>query len=137
VVEGQWWLRDGVEHHPAVARSTLPTFYAQMDVFVLPSLVEGFPLTALEAMACGLPVVVSENTFGSDVIRDGYNGYVVPIRDVDAIVDRLRLLAGDDELRATMGANARATAESFSWKAFNDRLVDLVTRRGSAPTGIR
>jgi glycosyltransferase involved in cell wall biosynthesis len=128
VVEGRPWLRDGVEHHPAVARSSLPAYYAQMDVFVLPSLVEGFPLTALEAMASGLPVVVSENTFGSDVIQDGYNGYVVPIRDVGAIVDRLRLLAGDEALRATMGANARATAELFSWEAFNHRLVDLVTQ---------
>jgi glycosyltransferase involved in cell wall biosynthesis len=97
-----------------------------MDVFVLPSLVEGFPMTALEAMACGVPVIVSENTFGLDVVRDGYNGYVVPIRDVGAIVDRLRLLAGDEALRSSMSKNARATAEEYSWEAFGRRLVELV-----------
>ena len=121
------WLREGVEHHPAVARSALPEVYARMDVFVLPSLSEGFPLTALEAMACGIPVIVSENTFGRDVVVDGHNGYVVPIRDVDAIVDRVRKLASDESLRPTMGIYARATAEGFSWDAFGRRVVGLVT----------
>lgn len=121
------WLLPGVEHHASVARSTLPRFYEQMDVFVLPSLMEGFGLTALEAMACGVPVIVSENTFGADVVIDGHNGYVVPIRDVDAIADRLRLLEADEILRSTMGRNARATAEEFSWEAFGRRIVDLVT----------
>ena len=128
------WLRAGVEYHPAVARSALPRFYERMDVFVLPSLVEGFGLTALEAMACGVPVIVSENTFGSDVVTDGHNGYVVPIRDADAIADRLQLLAGDEILRSSMGQNARATAEEFSWEAFSRRLVELVTHDPSGRT---
>jgi len=120
------WLRRGVEHHGPVARWKLPPFYQQMDVFVLPSLVEGFPQTALEAMACGVPVIVSENTFGTDVVIDGYNGYVVPIRDVDAIVDHLRVLADDESLRSALATNARATAEQFTWNAFSRRLLELV-----------
>jgi starch synthase len=123
------WMREGVEHHSAVARWDLPQFYAQMDVFVLPSLIEGFGLTALEAMACGVPVIVSENTFGTDVVLDGYNGYVVPIRDVDAIVDRVRTLRNNESLRSTMGLNARATAEQYSWEAFGRRLLALITDR--------
>ncbi len=121
------WMREGVEHHSAVARWDLPQFYAQMDVFVLPSLIEGFPMTALEAMACGVPVIVSENTFGTDVVLDGYNGYVVPIRDVDAIVDRVRLLADDESLRLSMARNARATAERYTWDIYGRRLLELVT----------
>jgi alpha-maltose-1-phosphate synthase len=78
-------------------------------------------------MACGVPVIVSENTFGSDVIRDGHNGFVVPIRDVDAIVERVRQLAGDEALRSSMGTNARITAEQYSWEAFGRRLAELVT----------
>ena len=121
------WMREGVEHHPAVARWDLPQFYAQMDVFILPSLIEGFPMTALEAMACGVPVIVSENTFGNDVVLDGYNGYVVPIRDVDAIVERVRLLADDESLRLSMSRHARATAERYTWDIYGRRLLDLVT----------
>jgi glycosyltransferase involved in cell wall biosynthesis len=121
------WMLEGVEHHSAVARWDLPHFYAQMDVFVLPSLIEGFPMTALEAMACGVPVIVSENTFGTDVVIDGYNGYVVPIRNVDTIVDRIRLLADDESLRLSMARNARATAERYTWDIYGRRLLELVT----------
>lgn len=121
------WLRAGVEHLPAMARWELPEIYQRMDVFVLPSLIEGFPQTALEAMACGVPVIVSENTFGTDVVVDGHDGYVVPIRDVDAIVDRLQGLINDESRRSAMGTHARATAERFTWEAFGRRVLDLVT----------
>lgn len=127
------WLRPGVEHRLPVARSTLPEVYAEMDVVVLPSLIEGFGLTALEAMACGIPVIVSENTFGSDIVIDGVNGYVVPIRDAAAISERIERLVSDEPLRSEMGENARATAENHSWDAFGRQIVELVTgqqRRG-------
>jgi glycosyltransferase involved in cell wall biosynthesis len=125
------WAREGVEHHAAVARYLLPAFYHRMDAFVLPSLVEGFPLTALEAMACGVPVIVSENTFGSDVVRDGENGFVVPIRDVDAIVDRLRFLADEPLQRLAIGSRARETAERYSWTEFGLRLTELLALPGT------
>ena len=121
------WLRSGVDHRPPVARSTLPEVYAEMDVVVLPSLIEGFGLTALEAMACGIPVIVSENTFGSDIVSDGVNGFVVPIRDASAISERIKLLLSDETARSEMGANARATAEGYSWDAFGLQIVELVT----------
>jgi glycosyltransferase involved in cell wall biosynthesis len=123
------WLRSGVEHRPPVARSTLAEVYAEMDVVVLPSLIEGFGLTALEAMACGIPVIVSENTFGSDIVIDGENGYVVPIRDATAISERIERLLNDDARRSEMGANARAAAEKHTWDAFGREIVDLVTAR--------
>jgi glycosyltransferase involved in cell wall biosynthesis len=123
------WMRPGIEHHLPVARSNLPTLYARMDVVVLPSLIEGFGLTALEAMSCGVPVIVSENTFGRDIVVDGANGYVVPIRDANAISERIRSLADEDQLRITLGANARATAIRYAWDTFGARIVDLVTNR--------
>ena len=126
----QPWAREGVDHHIPVARTSLPELYAQMDVFVLPSLIEGFGLTALEAMACGVPVVVSEHTFGSDIVADGMNGYVVPIRDASSISERIRRLADDDDLRSKMGTNARVTAELYPWDSFGLRVVDLVSRGG-------
>lgn len=119
------WLRPGVEHRSPVARAALSGVYAEMDVFVMPSLIEGFGLTALEAMACGLPVIVSENTFGADIIEDGVNGFVVPIRDPYAIQERIEWLYADGELRRSMGANARSTAAQYTWANYGRRVVDL------------
>lgn len=104
----------------------LPGFYHRADAFVLPSLIEGFPQTALQAMASGLPTIVSENTFGEDVITDGVDGYVVPIRDAAAIAERLRTLAADSALRERMGIAARARAEEFSWERYGQSVVAAV-----------
>lgn len=129
------WFRSGVDHRLPVARSTLPELYAEMDVVVLPSLIEGFGLTALEAMACGLPVIVSENTFGSDIVTDGMDGYVVPIRDAAAIAARIEGLMNDETLRSKMGANARAAAERHTWHTFGRQIVELVDGQGRQSTG--
>lgn len=116
----------GVRHQPARPRAQLPAVYADADVTVLPSLADGFGLTALEAMACGRPVIVSDHTFGNDLIEDGVNGWTVPIRDADAIADRLILLAEDPERRRLMGAAARRTAEQFTWEHYSARLAQLI-----------
>jgi glycosyltransferase involved in cell wall biosynthesis len=130
-----WSGRRGVRHVPHVPRRELPDYYGLGDVYVFPSLVEGFGLTALEAMACGLPVILSSNTFAEDVITDGVEGFIVPIRDSAAIAERLRLLAADPERRARMGAAARRTAEQHSWTRYGRQIVgifsDLLPQSGS------
>jgi starch synthase len=135
-----WAGRPNVTHVAPMPRAELPPHYHRSDVYVLPSLVEGFPLTAMEAMACGLPVIVSTNGFADEVIDDGVNGYIVPIRDADAIADRLRALAADPGLRARMGTAARETAERFDWSRYGERIVGLMRgvlaeRRGSVAEG--
>jgi alpha-maltose-1-phosphate synthase len=117
-----------VRHIGHVSRWDLPPLYADADVFLFPSLVEGFAMTPLEAMASGLPVIVSANTFGSGVITDGVDGYVVPIRDVDAIVERLRQLAIAPELRREMGAAAAKRASSFTRTRYAESMVDLLAQ---------
>lgn len=121
-----WAGIPGVRHQPPLPRNELSAVYASADVSVLPSLAEGFPIAPMEAMACGRPVIVSEHTFGSDVIEDGVNGWTVPIRDVEAIVDRLRLLAAEPELRRRMGRAARQTAERFTWQRYGDQIAELI-----------
>ena len=123
-----WREQPGVRHVPHRRRWELPELYASADVFVLPSLVEGFPQTAIEAMACGRPVIVSENTFGDDVITDGVDGFVVPIRDAAAIAERVRLLADDPSLRADMGLAARRRAEDFAWERYGDRIATAIAQ---------
>ncbi len=91
------------------------------DVFAYPSLHEGSAFASYEALASGLPVVCTPNT--GSVVRDGTEGFVVPVRDVDALVDRLRLLARDGDLRARMAVAARARAEDFTWAHYGARLA--------------
>jgi glycosyltransferase involved in cell wall biosynthesis len=109
---------------PPVSYSELNRYYQQADVFVLPSLSESFGLAILEAMASGLPVIVSENS--ASFVTDGYDGFVVPIRDPRVIKQRLLQLREDPELRRRMGRNARRTAELFTWEATRARHGDIM-----------
>lgn len=96
------------------------------DVLVFPSLFEGFGLVILEAMAQGVPVITTPHTAGPDIITDGEDGFIVPIRDPAAIADRLWELHGDRDRLASMGAAARAKASNFTWKNYEHRLATLV-----------
>ena len=116
-----------VRHIGHVPRRELPALYSTADVFVLPSLAEGFGLTSLEAMACGLPVIISENTFGADVVTDGVDGYVVPIRDPEAIAARIVHLHEHPDLRARMRVAARRRAEEFSWERYGKAVVGAIS----------
>lgn len=118
-----WQPHPSIHLHGPVRFFDLPDVYHKADVFVLPSLVEGFPQTALQAMASGLPVIVSENTFGEDVVTDGVDGYIVPIRDPEAIAERLRHLYDCPGERRRMGLAARRRAEDFSWERYGNRVV--------------
>jgi glycosyltransferase involved in cell wall biosynthesis len=76
------------------------------DVFVMPSLEEGFPIAALDAMAAGLPVIASSVGGVPELIEDGKSGWLAPPRDVEALTSRLHLLLGNPELRQSVGAAA-------------------------------
>ena len=95
-------------------------------MFVFPTLIEGMPIVVLEAMASGLPVITTPNGPG-DIVRDGVDGFVVPIRDPDAIVEKLEYLRAHPEHRREMGINARQRALEFSWAAYQRRGVEVLT----------
>ena len=98
----------------------------QSDVLVLPSLSEAFGLVVTEALACGLPVIVSPNVGASDLIRDGHEGFLVPVCSAEAIADRLNLLNRDRQLLADMSRQAHAAAEAHSWKSYRDQWGEAV-----------
>jgi glycosyltransferase involved in cell wall biosynthesis len=98
----------------------------QSDVLVLPSLSEAFGLVVTEALACGLPVIVTPNVGASDLISDGREGFVVPVCSSEAIADRLNLLNCNRELLAEMSRNAHAAAEANSWKSYRGRWAEAV-----------
>lgn len=86
-------------------------YFADSDIYCLPSYREGLPMSVLEGMASGLPVVTTNAPGCRETIDDGVSGFLVPVRDVDALVDRLERLILDPDLRRRMGAAARAKAE--------------------------
>ena len=96
------------------------------DVFVFPSLFEGFGLVLLEAMSRGLPVITTEHTAGPDFLSHGVDGFVIPIRSTDSIVEHLELLARDRELLDEMKQAAVATAAKHSWEDYRRRLREVV-----------
>lgn len=85
---------------------------AGLDVFVMPSLWEGFGLVLLEAMACRLPVIATRVSAIPEIVQDGETGFLVPPRDPDALTDAMRRLLDDAELRVQLGAAGRARLEA-------------------------
>jgi glycosyltransferase involved in cell wall biosynthesis len=118
-----WISEPQVRHVPPMARHLLPDVLRECHAVLMPSLIEGFGAAALEGMACGLPAIVSTNTFAEDVIEEGVDGWVIPIRDPDAIAKHLRTLYDDRELRDTMGAAARRKAEQFPPSRYREALL--------------
>lgn len=107
---------------PHVSYDELHHCYQNSDVFVFPSLAEGSALVTYEALACGLPSIVTENA--GSVVRDGIEGYVVPIRDSTAIRAAIRLLYEDKDLAGRMSIAARARAEDFTWARYRQRISE-------------
>jgi len=111
---------------PHQPRAMLPQVYRNQDVFVFPTLLEGMGLVVLEAMASGLPVITTANGPG-DIVRDGIDGFIVPVRNYDAICDCLEILRARPELREEMSRNARQRALEYSWDAYMERIAGLVS----------
>jgi glycosyltransferase involved in cell wall biosynthesis len=107
-----------------IPRAEMQAQYAWADVFLLPSLCEGSATVVYEALSAGLPAICTFNT--GSVVRDGVEGYIVPIRNPGAIVERLLHLAGNPSAIAEMSANAIARAGQFSLNAYRDRLLAAI-----------
>ena len=116
--------RETVELLGPVAHGEMPARMAQADVFVFPSLFEGSAVVTYEAIACGLPAVVTPDA--GSVIRDGIEGYLVPARDIGALAARMERLGDDPALRERMSAAARLRALAFDWPRYHSALAGLV-----------
>lgn len=102
--------------------------YASADMFVFPSALETFGLVVVEAMAAGLPVVASRVGGIPEVVEEGRTGYTFNVGDVDALINGVRQIARSCECITEMGLAARAFAETQTWPAMNDEVIDLYTR---------
>jgi glycosyltransferase involved in cell wall biosynthesis len=106
-------------------REDVADLLSKASVFCRPSLSEGLPLTALEAMACGLPVVATRAGGTAEVVEDGITGYVVGQHASTEVADRLCRLLSDDLLRAEMGRRGREAAERYDWASVSERTLEV------------
>ena len=99
---------------------------ARHDVLLLPSLFEGYALVISESLSRGLPVITTPNSGAIEVVRDGIEGFIVPIRDTIAIAERLQMLFDDRSRLALMSHNCLRRAEELSWSTYEDSISTLV-----------
>jgi glycosyltransferase involved in cell wall biosynthesis len=112
---------------PSLSRERILAEMRRHDVLVLPSLFEGFGLVVTEALSQGLPVITTSHTCGPDVIEEGVEGFLVPIRDAAAVTEKLDRLARDRNLLTEMSQAALKKARSLSWAEYRRRIVEVVS----------
>lgn len=96
------------------------------DVFVLPSIVEGRALVQQEAMACGLPLIVTPNAGGEDLIEEGRTGFLIPIRASEILAEKIEWFAEHRELLPEMSRAAQAKAGEYTWEAYGEKVLATV-----------
>ncbi len=107
-----------------VPRSEIAQHYQWADLFVFPSICEGSATVCYEALASSLPVITTPNA--GSVVRDGIDGFIVPIRNPEALAVKIDLLARDPALLYQMSQNAQARARDFGWNIYGKRLVNAL-----------
>jgi glycosyltransferase involved in cell wall biosynthesis len=132
---GSWYLSEskraslprGVNYVSALSPEALRDHYCRADVFVFPSLFEGFGLVLLEAMACGLPAIASTATAGADVLTEN-SGRVLRYGDLDALVDALRWFDQNRDRLPEMSLAARKQAEQCTWERYRLAVTEATSR---------
>jgi glycosyltransferase involved in cell wall biosynthesis len=116
-----------IEVRPSVSADGMQELYAQHDVLVFPSIVEG-PDVLMEAMAGGMPVITTETCGMSDIIENDFNGLLIPPADAEALEQAILRLANGEDLRRALGTAARETMERFTWERTAKRVEWLCKR---------
>ena len=116
-----------VVFHHHVNNSELYKFYNQAHVFVLPSIEEGLAMVMGEAMACGCPVIATENTGASDLFENGKEGFIVPIRNSNILVEKMQQLYEDKALRAKMSQAAEKKIKDLGgWNTYGKNYYEFL-----------
>lgn len=120
-------LPEGVEILGSIPQPALRHIFSTSHVLVLPSLEEGLALVQGQAMACGCAIISSTNTGGSDLFRVGIDGFEIPIRSADAILERLEELADCPELLLKMRSSALERVKQLGgWKEYGDSYLAMM-----------
>jgi D-inositol-3-phosphate glycosyltransferase len=121
----QFGLNDLVTFLGKRAQDTLPYYYSAAEAVVVPSYYESFGMVALEAMACGAPVVASQVGGLAFLVQDGVTGFTVPVDDPAALADRLAMLLNNPRLRDQLANQAAAVARQYAWENIAARILEV------------
>jgi D-inositol-3-phosphate glycosyltransferase len=131
----QYGLQDLVAFLGKRGQDTLPYYYSAAEVVVVPSHYESFGMVALEAMACGTPVVASQVGGLAYLVQDGVTGFTVPVDDPQTMAERLMSLLSNPALRNQMGQQAVQYAQAYAWEQIAQRLVSVYDELGREARG--
>jgi len=106
-------------------QKVLPYYYSSAEVVVMPSHYESFGMVALEAMACGTPVVASQVGGLAFLVRDQETGFVVPGNDVNTMAERLVQIIKDKKLQEKLGNQSAAYAKNYDWKIISEKIIEV------------
>jgi len=121
--------KDNYKYFGYVPRTELHKYYANASVFVICSIQDGFAQVIPQAMACGLPVICTTNTAGEDVIEDQIEGFVIPIRNVQAIKDKILFLYENRDVCYQMGQAAKKRVQNaLTWDDYGNFMMKQFTR---------
>jgi glycosyltransferase involved in cell wall biosynthesis len=109
-----------------VPQKELYRYYSQGSVFIMMSIEEGLALVQPQAMACGLSVICTTNTGGEDIVRDGVDGFIIPIRDTEALKEKLVYLYENPDICKAMGQSAKErVSKGFTWDDYGEKIVKV------------
>jgi len=131
----EYHLQDLVTFLGKRSQDSLPYYYSAAEALVMPSHYESFGMVALEAMACGAPVVASQVGGLAFLVQDGVTGFTVPSGDAEALSERLGELLSNPGLRQEMGKQAARLAQDYGWEKIAGRLIQLYEQVLSVSAG--
>lgn len=125
----QKYDNEKVLHLGPFKQKELYRYYSQGSIFCLPSIQDGFGLVLLQAMACGLPIIATVNTGAPDVVEEGKHGFIIPIRDVEALKNKILYFYENQDLLKEMGKSAnKHVRSSYGWEAYGEKIISAYHR---------
>lgn len=115
-----------VDYHGYLLQKDLFALYTECDVFVFPSLGDGFGFVVLEAMNAGMPVICSLNSIGANGVEDGYNGFLIDAGNSKQLIEKIIYFENNRHRVVEMGKNAQLTAKKFTWNEYNNNIVGAI-----------